>query len=81
MSDLKNFIIVIIFAASCCCSQIYAAQIDSFNISIINDENVIYEDNIIDTDSINTWAHNIVCNGDTIAYSKIIHHVPYWDVL
>lgn len=81
MSDLKNFIIVIIFAASCCCSQIYAAQIDSFNISIINDENVIYEDNIIDTDSINTWAHNIVCNGDTIAYSKIIHHVPYYDFL
>lgn len=78
---MNNKIYIIVIALAVLCRvHLFANPTDSLLKNAITMENIVYESKIAQ-DSITTWTHDIICNGDTIAYSKIIHHVPYYDFL
>lgn len=51
---------------------------DSLTIERIVMKNIVYPDKISE-DSIKTWTHDIICDGDSIAYFKIMPYIPYYD--
>lgn len=76
MNNLR-FYITVIFVIFCR-THILGVQTDSLTIEEIVKKNIVYTD-IISEDSIKIWTNEIICDGDTIAYFKIMPYIPYYD--